>query len=158
MLRRTDRDAPFRPAPGQSLHPWIRDEIRWKTEGRCFYCGRDLPDEGRTFAADHICAGIDDMDNLVLACRSCNARKCKATLTEFRERLRRAWRDVPDFSPEQRAYLARLGCFPPRVTTFRFWFETAAGRAVLDRAFVKDRAALARLSVFVVAAGGARLL
>jgi len=46
---------------------------------RCVYCGWSGGDYGQWLVADHVVpvcqGGTDDVDNLVLACNSCNSRK-----------------------------------------------------------------------------------
>lgn len=83
-----------------------RDRIKAKTQGRCAYCGCELPENG--WHADHIDpifrgwenrpdrAGDDVESNLFASCRRCNLRKGTLTVDVFRseitkqgERLRR---------------------------------------------------------------------
>lgn len=56
---------------------------------RCAYCGCTLTDTNRTI--DHIISvlrgGADLIDNLCLACQSCNSRKGHMTADEFRKLL-----------------------------------------------------------------------
>lgn len=56
---------------------------------RCSYCGCKLTDTNRTI--DHIISvlrgGSDLIENLCLACQSCNSRKGHMTAVEFRKLL-----------------------------------------------------------------------
>ncbi len=62
-------------------------------DGRCAYCGDLGPLE-----ADHRSplsrGGSNRIDNILPACRSCNARKHRMTEEEFRARLAREQRDL----------------------------------------------------------------
>lgn len=55
--------------------------ISRKTNGRCFYCG------GVADSVEHVipksAGGSDDLDNLVLSCKSCNSRKALSSIWEF---------------------------------------------------------------------------
>ncbi len=84
------------------LHPAKREELRRKTYeregGKCFWCGgrvrltwkrqwtgRETPEDAATL--DHIIpksqGGKYDINNLVCACRSCNAKRGSADAQEF---------------------------------------------------------------------------
>lgn len=58
-------------------------EIHAKTEGKCFYCGQ----VGRMMTIDHFIptarGGSEDVNNLVLACGSCNSAKSGTTPEYF---------------------------------------------------------------------------
>jgi hypothetical protein len=62
-----------------------RDRIIARDEGRCFYCGREVPPDQRE--VDHKLpksrGGSDRDDNLVTACRRCNQAKGTMTAAEF---------------------------------------------------------------------------
>lgn len=77
------------------------DRLRiWnKTNGHCWYCGRELVlEEGtgdrqciNTFTVDHLIplsrSGRDEISNKVPACFRCNKRKANRTLDEYRHNL-----------------------------------------------------------------------
>lgn len=67
-----------------------RREVADKTPGTCIYCGEPVavePRQANTMRVDHVKAvvrgGSSHIDNLVPACRSCNARKGAKPLAEF---------------------------------------------------------------------------
>ena len=72
------------------MSKWISKSRRLaiydKSGYRCHYCGTCLTYDTATI--DHIIArengGQNNDENLVMACRSCNSRKNKKTLEEFR--------------------------------------------------------------------------
>lgn len=61
-----------------------------KALGCCWYCGIALPPFS-DWQVDHqhprSQGGVDDIDNLVAACRSCNVRKSGRTVNEYRHSL-----------------------------------------------------------------------
>ena len=62
----------------------LRAVIWAKTNGRCWYCGKDT-NPFRDFSIDHLEPGEnDDFDNLVPCCRYCNCAKSNKNLREFR--------------------------------------------------------------------------
>ncbi len=60
-----------------------------KSNGCCYYCGVELNTESCT--VDHVLpkfhGGDDSIDNLVLACKSCNSSKREIDAEDFRLRL-----------------------------------------------------------------------
>lgn len=60
-----------------------------KTSGCCAYCGEML---GKSFPVEHIHAqvkgGGHEIENLFAVCKSCNSRKGKKTVEQYREYLR----------------------------------------------------------------------
>jgi 5-methylcytosine-specific restriction endonuclease McrA len=120
-----------------------RDAVYNKSNGQCWYCGKhlvkDYPDSWTSselatiLSVDHVIprgtpGGTNHIDNLVPACRSCNSRKNKKSIEEFREHITRVLYGLPRFSQEQIDYLQSLRVqlpenFPcyPHVS---FWFET----------------------------------
>jgi hypothetical protein len=74
----------------------IRLEVKamvWdKTDGRCWYCGKELDwystSTGSRRHIEHLeplsRGGVDDFDNLAVACVKCNARKHNRTVEEYR--------------------------------------------------------------------------
>lgn len=78
-----------------------RSKIHEKTGGKCGYCGIDLIGRKRIFVTiDHIFpqskGGCNGVENLILACRTCNLSKGVKTIDEFRFYCQ--WRFVMDFS------------------------------------------------------------
>ena len=88
------------------MNPKLRDRVKNKTQGRCAYCGNELPPKG--WHVDHMepifrgwekrpeRAGDDVESNMIAACRRCNLWKKTLTIEQFRseitkqgERLRR---------------------------------------------------------------------
>lgn len=66
--------------------------IVWdRCRGRCCYCGVELH-PFRAFTVDHVVprsrGGSDELDNLVGACRDCNAAKGSMRWTTWRSQLR----------------------------------------------------------------------
>lgn len=61
-----------------------------KTDGHCWYCGAELPPFSN-WEIDHQMprskGGVNDLWNLVAACRQCNARKSDMMLGEYEEHL-----------------------------------------------------------------------
>lgn len=73
-------------------NPELREAIRVRDGDRCRYCGRDVRWSDRRSVwggtYDHIDpAGGSTLDNLVVACRGCNARKGRRTPEEAGMRL-----------------------------------------------------------------------
>lgn len=64
-----------------------RREIYNKCKGHCAYCGCKL--EYKDMQIDHVIplrrGGVDNEDNMLPACRSCNHYKATLTADEFRE-------------------------------------------------------------------------
>jgi hypothetical protein len=56
-----------------------RAEVAARDAGRCRYCGVTAHEHGRQLVIEHVIPltknGTDNLDNLVLACWTCNARK-----------------------------------------------------------------------------------
>jgi 5-methylcytosine-specific restriction endonuclease McrA len=65
-----------------------RAQVWDKTDGRCWYCGLVLH-PFRTFQVDHVVPraddGPDDLENLVPACSTCNARKSHRPVDYLRQ-------------------------------------------------------------------------
>lgn len=56
-----------------------------KQQAKCIYCGENI--SGRLYTIEHLTplsrGGSNDVENIALACRSCNARKGDKLVTEF---------------------------------------------------------------------------
>lgn len=126
------------------------DAAVWaKSEGCCWYCGvavemppawtdrqlyasphghlmRGVPPETRMFI-DHFHSqangGGDGLPNLVPACLSCNSGKGRRDIEVFRWTAYRKRKGLPNFSLEQRDWLASQGFVFDGLPEFRFWFE-----------------------------------
>jgi hypothetical protein len=100
-----------------------RDQISALTNGRCAYCGCELP---KGFPLDHVQAlyrqGLDVPSNLVAACRSCNHYKSTFTVDEFRDQVaqwpKRLMRDSVTFKNAIRFGLVEIVEKP-----IEFYFE-----------------------------------
>jgi 5-methylcytosine-specific restriction endonuclease McrA len=103
-----------------------------KSQGRCWYCGRQVelfstnPDD--RLCIDHVVSqadgGSDDLTNLVPACKSCNSGKGRRSVEIFRWTLYRKAHGIPNFSLEQRDWLAGRGFAFDGLASTLFWFET----------------------------------
>lgn len=126
------------------------DAAVWgKSGGRCWYCGvdvglpppwlerglcaghsgflmRGIPLDTRMYI-DHFHSqangGSDDLSNLVPACRSCNSGKGRRDAEVFRWTGYRKKYGLPNFSLEQRQWLAAQGFVFEGFSEYRFWFE-----------------------------------
>lgn len=108
------------------------DAAVWaKSNGKCWYCGcavtigaANVP--GR-MCIDHLhsqaMGGGDDLSNLVPACRSCNSGKGKRDVETFRWTAYRKKYGIPNFSREQREWLAAQGVEFVELPNTLFWFE-----------------------------------
>lgn len=110
-----------------------RKEIYEKTQGRCAYCGCEVPFKG--FHADHVYClknyeyldemlnmKVDDTENMLPSCRSCNKYKSTYDLETFRKMLsgipKRLERDVSTYS-----IAVRFGMIEEHNTPIQFYFE-----------------------------------
>ncbi len=70
-----------------SLPKQIRTLIRDRSNGVCFYCTRSF-DDTVLFTVDHklqrYLGGSDDIDNLIAACKTCNAARGSRTVEEYK--------------------------------------------------------------------------
>jgi hypothetical protein len=110
------------------INKQLRYQVWQKTNGVCFYCGIEMEFEFSgldCFTVDHfkplIVGGEDAIENLVPACRSCNAGKQSRTLEQFRHCMVNRRRGQV-FSQPQIEYLRDHGLELP-IIKHRFWFE-----------------------------------
>ena len=98
---------------------------------KCWYCG-----VGNPSTVDHVVAknkgGDDSLDNLVLACRSCNSAKRDLAIKHFRFAM--SWKKVR-YSATINASVARRLItqgveFKEFVNAHVFWFEGLANEMV----------------------------
>lgn len=100
-----------------------------KTNGRCAYCGCEIPFKG--FNADHVkCLrnhewedeSIDSVENMLPSCRSCNQYKSTYDLETFREQLSkiptRLQRDISTYGIAK-----RYGMVIEHREPIQFYFE-----------------------------------
>jgi 5-methylcytosine-specific restriction endonuclease McrA len=72
----------------------VRQYLYEHNDGHCVYCGRPF---GKNVwrEIDHIIpvsrGGKNNIENLIVCCQNCNARKSTSTLDEFRERLNKKY-------------------------------------------------------------------
>ena len=82
-----------------------------KHGGTCFYCKKAAAAEkSLNFTLDHVQAiavgGKDDLGNLVVACKPCNAAKSQGAIETFNPRATRDW--LTALQDQTKARLARL--------------------------------------------------
>lgn len=75
--------------------PKIRNQVWKKTDGRCYYCGKQTKPFGTdpdSFCVDHVVPqkrqGNDHLDNLVPACCECNTTKSSKGLFNWGNELK----------------------------------------------------------------------
>ena len=98
-----------------------RQQILDKTSGRCAYCGC----EGK-MQIDHIVpirtGGLDVLENMFPACRSCNHRKSSSSLESFRKQIEDFLNVLYRDSVTYRNAL-RFGHIEPKPQDIVFYFE-----------------------------------
>lgn len=120
---------------GDHRKKWTPEEraaIHGKTGGRCAYCGEPVTIRGmqvdhvipmefyRVYAAEG--KDLNDMDNLLPACKSCNNYKRSLTLDKFRLSLERMPMVLARDSVTYRI-AARFGLVVPAPHQVKFYFE-----------------------------------
>ena len=112
-----------------------------KTNFRCAYCGKELAEDIKLkngisakrvteeAAIDHIFpkskGGTNNIENLFLCCKHCNAQKGTKTIMEFKFRSTLRKYNIPMFTTEQLLYLStkvKLSELFPEPE--KFYFET----------------------------------
>jgi HNH endonuclease len=75
---------------GERMAVELRAQVWAKTDGHCWYCGKKM-NPWNDFTIEHMDpssrGGCDDLGNLVPACQSCNSRKHRKTVEEYRAYL-----------------------------------------------------------------------
>lgn len=99
-------------------------KLKLSQPNNCWYCGDENPD-----TIDHVKpvskGGSDNLDNLVLSCKSCNSSKKNYSISEYK------WHCVWKLTPYSSAInstdakkLIKMGVvFDGIPTGFKFWFE-----------------------------------
>jgi 5-methylcytosine-specific restriction endonuclease McrA len=113
-----------------------RQAIWNKTNGKCWYCGCDLPEKG--WHADHVDPVIrnwwdgtechpenENIDNLVPTCASCNIQKGNMSVEEFRERIAGFVHSLNSYHT-QYAVAKRYGLVKETNSEVKFWFERSS--------------------------------
>lgn len=101
-----------------------RIEIHNKTDGHCAYCG--FPLKITDMQVDHVIplnrGGLDEKENMLPACRSCNHYKSTFDLEDFREEIGK-WHDrlIRDSVTYKNA--VRFGQIIPTPRKTIFYFE-----------------------------------
>ena len=101
-----------------------RIQIYDKCDHRCAYCGCDL--EYKDMQVDHAkplrCGGVDEMSNMLPACRSCNHYKATLTVEKYRKHID----GIPDRLNRDSIPFAvgrRFGVVDENKKHVVFWFE-----------------------------------
>src|SRR5690349_946123 len=121
----------------------LRQRIFNRDKWRCFYCGSSVlvgprdgqqttitADEMRTWVCvDHLTperlGGSNSPENLVTACRLCNAKKGSLTLEEYRERVARSTNGYgPAINHLQSALLATSTPYDAHLCSAIEWMES----------------------------------
>ena len=94
-----------------------------KTEGLCWYCGKDFKDR---MTIDHVQpvsqGGSDELDNLVPCCKSCNSAKGGRSVDEYRLVIQRKKGMILEL--KQIMWLYSKGIEVPDPDPCLFYFET----------------------------------
>lgn len=102
----------------------LKVKLRIMMPNNCWYCGIENPS-----TVDHVqpisCGGLDTLDNLVLACRSCNCSKKDGTVGQLR--FKESWNKTK-FSKTISANIAKQLIdqgvkFEGFINNHKFWFE-----------------------------------
>ena len=101
-----------------------RDAVYAKTNGHCAYCGCEIA--MRQMQVDHVfpqsICQIDDMDNLLPTCRSCNHYKNSMFLETFRSSIEK-WPDVLKRDSVTYRNAIRYGLIEQKPRKIEFYFE-----------------------------------
>lgn len=110
-----------------------RKAIWNKSNGKCWYCGCDLPEKG--WHADHFEPVVrnlssgeyeyperDNPDNLVPSCASCNRVKSSMPLESFRAIIQGFVNSLNRDSTQYK-FAKRYGLIEEKPIKIKFWFE-----------------------------------
>lgn len=104
--------------------PSTRAAVWDKTNGTCWYCGKQMHPFKHEFSIDHFIpsskGGKDELSNLVPACKACNCGKNNRTIEEFRKTQAKNFGMY--FSETQIKYLSDRGIEIPD-DKYIFYFE-----------------------------------
>jgi 5-methylcytosine-specific restriction endonuclease McrA len=106
----------------------VREVVRKKYNGKCAYCGTDLP---HGWNVDHIkplvMGGTNDLENLNPACKECNNYKCYCDLEEYRKQLYKLLNEKPEYlfkSKTKMQVATNMGTIQYIKWNGKFYFET----------------------------------
>jgi len=109
-----------------------RQKVYEKYDGHCAYCGCEI--EIRNMQIDHLIPmmfyeayqtlgqDLNDFENLMPSCRSCNNYKHSLTLEKFREAVER-WPEVLQRDNKTYRNAVRFGVVIPNPKKIEFYFE-----------------------------------
>lgn len=102
-----------------------RTQIWHRSSGHCWYCGKYFDYFDKTYTIDHITAiskgGLDTLDNLVIACKTCNCKKHDKSIEEFRIMYQKINGMI--ISEKQKQWLRSKNIEVPEPDPFLFYFE-----------------------------------
>ena len=111
-----------------------REAVYKKMGGHCAYCGQEIT--LHEMQIDHVIpikqSGLNTMDNLLPACRSCNHYKHTLTLEKFRAALERMPAVLERDSVTYRT-AARYGLLQPTPHKIVFYFEKLEAGTVYEQ-------------------------
>lgn len=123
----------YTPPKRRTISKRERQQVHEKYRGHCAYCGAEIsvtqmqvdhliPMEFYdTYKAEGI--DLDQMDNFMPACRSCNNYKSTYTLEKFRKAIER-WPEVLMRDNVTYRNAVRYGLVIPKPHPVKFYFET----------------------------------
>lgn len=81
-------------------------EIWKKTEGKCFYCGKNIDNRMHIDHFHSVSEGGNNItENLVPCCKSCNLSKSNHDIIDFKERQIYKSLDIEPFTAKQKIFL-----------------------------------------------------
>lgn len=107
-----------------SISKTLRTKVKIMQQNNCWYCGKDNPK-----TIDHVVSishgGSDDIDNLVMACKTCNSTKRELSVSDFRFAM--SWKktrysDVISHGKAKKLMLLGVS-FDDFNNDHKFWFE-----------------------------------
>ena len=79
-----------------------------KNNDFCWYCGKEMP--AKELTIDHVFprskGGDNDMDNIIMVCKSCNSSKGNMDLFEWYARVRKEWPPINVLYPLSQEHLS----------------------------------------------------